>query len=136
MTLPPTTPSESALLTTRESKRSYGVFWGAACFLLLGLPFLGRQRIHITNERIIIEQGFWTKTRDDIEVFRMRDVVVKQNLYQRIVGIGDIVLKSMEGRTEELHVLKGVPQPVLVAETIRTAWNAVARPKGPSTAVD
>ncbi|UPY36775.1 PH domain-containing protein [Sediminicoccus sp. KRV36] len=132
-----TTPPESPpLLLTYESKRSYGVVWGAVAFLLLGLPFLGRQRITITDQRIIIQQGFWTKTSDDIEIFRIRDVVVKQSLYHRMVGIGDVVIKSMEGRSEELHVLKGVPGPDAVSAVIRNAWNAVARPKGPATALD
>lgn len=127
---------EATLLDARESKRSYGVPWGLTSFLLLGLPFLGRQRITVTNERIVIVQGFWTKTRDDIEIFRIRDVVVKQNLYHRLVGIGDIVIKSVEGRVEEQHTLKGVASPVATSEVIRTAWNRSARPKGPATALD
>lgn len=128
--------TETPLLETRESKRSYGVLWGAASLLLLGLPFLGRQRIAVSDERITITQGFWTKLRDDVEIFRIRDVVVRQDLYQRLVGIGDIVVKSIEGRVEETHVLKGVPDPVAVSETIRTAWNRAARPRGPATALD
>ncbi|HYF06468.1 MAG TPA: PH domain-containing protein, partial [Acetobacteraceae bacterium] len=99
--------TEQVILEARETKRSYGPLWVILSVLLLGLPFLGRQRIRITNERITIEQGFWTKVRDDIEIFRIRDVVVKQNLYQRVVGIGEIMVKSIEGRaTEELHHLR------------------------------
>lgn len=121
--------AEATILETRESKRSYGLLWGAVAILALGLPFLGRQRISVTSERIVIEQGFWTKTRDDVEVFRIRDVVSKQALWHRLLGIGDVVIKSTEGRTEEQHVLRGVPDPVGVSEAIRTAWNQAARPK-------
>jgi len=128
--------TETLIAETYESKRSYGVVWGATSFLLLGLPFLGRQKITVTDQRITIRLGFWTTVQDDIEIFRIRDVVVKQNLYQRLVGIGDVVIKSMEGRTEEQHVLKGVPNPAAVSETIRNAWNAVARPRGPATSLD
>lgn len=136
MDTPRPSPQETLLLETRETRRSFGLGRGLLSLLLLGLPFLGRQRIRITNERIVIEQGFWTKVRDDIEVFRIRDVVVKQSLYHRLFGIGDVVIKSMEGRvSEEQHLLKGVPDPVGVQETIRNAWNAVARPRS-STAVD
>lgn len=121
--------SETTILETRETKRSYGLVRGTVALLLLGLPFLGRQRISVTNERVVIEQGFWTKTRDDIEIFRIRDVVSKQALWHRLVGIGDVVIKSTEGRTEEQHVLRGVPDPVAVSEAIRQAWNSAARPK-------
>jgi len=67
--------------------------------------------------------------RDDVELFRIRDVVSKQALWHRLVGIGDVVIKSTEGRTEETHVLRGVPDPVAVSEAIRNAWNATARPR-------
>lgn len=128
--------SETVILETRESKRSYGFFGIFFAILLLGLPFLGRQRIRVTNERISIEAGFWNKLRDDVEIFRIRDVVVKQSIWNRMFGIGDVVLKSTEGRTEETHVLKGVPDPTGVSEQIRTAWNTVARPRGPAATLD
>ena len=128
--------SETIILEARETKRSYGPLWLVLSVLMLGLPFLGRQRITLTNERITIVQGFWTKVRDDIEIFRVRDVVVKQSLYHRLTGIGDIVVKSMEGRTEEVHVLRGVPDPIGVSEKIRTLWNSAARPAGPATTLD
>jgi uncharacterized membrane protein YdbT with pleckstrin-like domain len=128
--------SETILLETRETKRSFGPLWLVLSVLLLGLPFIGRQRIRITNERVTLSWGFWTKVRDDIEIFRIRDVVVKQSLYHRLVGIGDVVIKSMEGRTEELHTLRGVPDPVGVSEQIRNLWNRAARPAGPATTLD
>ncbi len=128
--------SETVILETRESKRSYGFFGILFAILLLGLPFLGRQRIRVSNERIVIEAGFWNKVRDDVEIFRIRDVVMKQSIWNRIFGIGDVVIKSTEGRTEETHTLKGVPNPVDVSEKIRTAWNDVARPRGPAAQLD
>lgn len=129
--------TEEILLTTRETKRSFGLGRGLVAVLLLGLPFLGRQRIGISNERIIIESGFWTRTRDDVEVFRIRDVVSSRSIYQRLVGIGDVVIKSLEGRgPEEVHTLRGIPDPVGVSEHIRAVWNRSARPRGPATSVD
>ncbi len=128
--------TEQIIIETRESKRSYGVVGILIAILCLGLPFLGRQRVRVTNERIVIESGFWNKVRDDVEIFRIRDVVVKQNIWNRMFGIGDVVVKSTEGRAEETHVLKGLPDPVGVSEAIRTAWNRSARPTGPATALD
>lgn len=83
-----------------------------------------------------IEVRAGNRARRHIEVFRIRDVVVKQSLYQRLVGIGDVVVKSMEGRSEEQHVLRGVADPVTVSEKIREIWNRTARPKGPATTLD
>ncbi len=127
--------AETDILLTRETKRSFGLVRGGLAVLMLGLPFLGRQRIRVTTERVIIEQGFWTKLRDDVEVFRIRDVVSKQAIWHRMLGIGDVVIKATEGRTDEQHVLRGVPDPVAVSEAIRAAWNASARPRS-STNLD
>ena len=121
--------AETDILVTRETKRSFGLVRGGLAVLMLGLPFLGRQRIRVTTERVIIEEGFWTKLRDDVEVFRIRDVVSKQAIWHRMLGIGDVVIKATEGRTDESHVLRGVPDPVGVSEAIRAAWNASARPR-------
>lgn len=59
-----------------------------------------------------IISGFWTKVRDDI------------------------VVKSMEGRAEETHMLRGIAVPVGVSERIRTPWNGTARPKRPAATLD
>lgn len=128
--------SETVILEARETKRSLGPLWLLLGVLLLGLPFLGQQRIRVTTERITITQGFWTKLRDDIEIFRIRDVVVRQTLWHRLLGVGDIVLKAMEGRSEEQHVLRGVADPVAVSEQIRAIWNQTARPRGPAATLD
>lgn len=127
--------AETDILVTRESRRSFGLLRGGLALLMLGLPFLGRQRIRVTSERVIVEEGFWTKVRDDVEVFRIRDVVSKQAIWHRLLGIGDVVIKATEGRAEETHTLRGVPDPVAVSEAIRAAWNASARPRG-STNLD
>ena len=130
------TTNEQTVLEARETRRSYGPVRFLLGCLLLGLPFLGRQRITVSNERIIVEQGFLTKTRDDVEIFRIRDVVVKQSLWHRLAEIGDIIVKSLEGRSEEQHVLRGLADPVKVSETIRALWNRTARPQGPATTLD
>lgn len=133
----PAAPAETVILETRETRRSFGVGRGLLALLLLGLPFLGRQRITITDQRIVIEEGFWTKVRDDVEVFRIRDVVTTRSIYHRLTGIGDVTIKSVEGRgPEEVHRLRGVPDPVGVSERIREVWNRAARPRGPATALD
>ncbi len=131
-----TVAAEQTVLEVRETRRSFGPLMLVVGILLLGLPFLGRQRVTITDQRIVLQQGFWTRTRDDVEIFRIRDVVVKQSLGQRLFGIGDVVIKSTEGRSEEQHVLRGLPDPVKVSETIRDIWNRAARPRGPATALD
>lgn len=129
--------AEQILLTTRETRRSFGLGRGLLAMLLLGLPFLGRQRITLTDERAIVESGFWSKVRDDIEVFRIRDVVSTRSLWQRLTGIGDVIIKATEGRSpDEVHRLRGVLDPIGVSERVREVWNRAGRPRAAATAVD
>lgn len=115
----------------------WGVGLAAVLLLLWYLSFLGRQHITVSNERLLIESGFWSKVRDDVEVFRIRDVVVTRSIWQRMLGIGTVTVKATEGRgqPEEVHKLMGVPDPVGVAEVIRRAWNETGRPRS-TTNVD
>lgn len=123
--------SEIIILEACETRRSFGVIRCVVSVLLLGLPFLGRQKITLSDERVVVEQGFWTSTRDEVEIFRIRDIVSVQTLYQRILGIGDVVIRSTSGSGggEQVHILRGVVDPLAIREAIRSAWNDVARPK-------
>lgn len=114
-----------------------GVGAGGLLLLLWWLSFLGRQHITVSNERVLVESGFWNKVRDDVEVFRIRDVVVTRSLWQRLLGIGEVTIKATEGRgqPEEIHVLRGIGNPIGVSEVIRNAWKAVGVPRS-TTNVD
>ncbi len=114
-----------------------GVGVGGLLLLLWWLSFVGRQQITVSNERVLVESGFWNKVRDDVEVFRVRDVVVTRSLWQRLLGVGDVTIKATEGRgqPEEVHTLRGVANPINVSEVIRGAWKAVGVPRS-TTNVD
>ena len=119
------------------NKVAAGIGLGGVLLLLWWLSFIGRQHITVSNERLLVESGFWTRTRNDIEVFRIRDVVVTQSLWHRLLGVGNVTVKATEGRgqPEEAHTLRGVVDPVAVAEVIRRAWNDSGRPRS-TTNVD
>jgi hypothetical protein len=128
--------AETDILVTRETKRSFGLVRGAMAILMLGLPFLGRQRVRVTSERIIVEQGFWTKTRDDVEVFRIRDVVSKQAFWHRLVGIGDVLIKATEGRTERPMCCAACPTRSRSARRSVPPGTPAPAPANPPTSTD
>ncbi|WP_054949633.1 PH domain-containing protein [Numidum massiliense] len=59
-----------------------------------GIPSFTKYKI--TNARIIIEKGIFTKRRDEIRLFRIRDVSTKRNLFERMIGIGDVNIVSTD----------------------------------------
>lgn len=74
----------------------------------------------ITNQRLIIEKGIFTKVTSEIELFRVRDISVKRNLVERIFKFGDITINSVD-TTNPLLVLKNVRKSRVVKDIIRNA---------------
>ena len=46
----------------------------------------------VTNQRLYLEEGILSKSKKDIPLAKINDVVLEQSLFQRLVGAGDIVI--------------------------------------------
>ena len=46
----------------------------------------------VTNQRLYLEEGILSKSKKDIPIAEINDVVLEQSLFQRIVGAEDIVI--------------------------------------------
>lgn len=77
-------------------------------------------RYKLTNQRLIIEVGFIGRRTEEIDLFRVNDVGIKQNALERIVGIGDIYLSAIDSssHTKFLHNAK---QPDRIKDLLREA---------------
>jgi uncharacterized membrane protein YdbT with pleckstrin-like domain len=71
-------------------------------FATLGLYFLciyiDRKfvRYTLTTERIIKDWGVFTRSRDEVELYRIKDVIFRATIFQRFVGTGDIEVISSD----------------------------------------
>jgi len=77
-------------------------------------------RYKLTNQRMMYEFGLIGKTTEEIELYRVTDVGVKQHPLERITGIGDIYIASGDASapTKYLH---NVSEPERVKDLIREA---------------
>ena len=77
-------------------------------------------RYKLTNQRILYEFGFIGKTTEEIELYRVTDVGVKQHPLERVTGMGDIYVHSGDSSapTKDLH---NVSDPERVKDLIREA---------------
>jgi uncharacterized membrane protein YdbT with pleckstrin-like domain len=73
----------------------------------------------ITNQRVQIEQGIFSKTVDEIDLRYVDDSSFTQGLLDRILGIGNVTLVSSD-KTTPRYVLRSVRDPRGVREMIRT----------------
>lgn len=77
-------------------------------------------RYRLTNQRLVMEFGFVGRRTEEIDLYRVNDVSVKQNPFERMVGIGDIYVSSADSSTPRKY-LHNIGDPVRVKDMLREA---------------
>jgi uncharacterized membrane protein YdbT with pleckstrin-like domain len=72
----------------------------------------------VTNQRVLIEQGIFSKTVDEIDLRYVEDSSFTQSFIHRLLGIGDVMLMSSD-KTTPRYVLRAIKDPRGVREIIR-----------------
>jgi uncharacterized membrane protein YdbT with pleckstrin-like domain len=65
-------------------------------------------RWKLTSRRIEIETGLFAKKIDTLELWRVRDVELRQSLLDRLVGVSSLYVTAHDGGSPVLEV-RGVP---------------------------
>jgi uncharacterized membrane protein YdbT with pleckstrin-like domain len=73
----------------------------------------------VTNQRVLIEQGIFSKTVDEIDLRYVDDSQFVQSFVDRMLGIGNVTLISSDKNTPR-YVLTSVKDPRGVREIVRT----------------
>ena len=82
----------------------------------LGMP-LSFTRYALTEDRLFHSIGFLNIRDDEILLYRVRDIDTSRNLWQRLFGVGTVVVMSSDKSMPNL-VLKNIKDPVAVKELI------------------
>ncbi len=77
-------------------------------------------RYKLTNQRLMFEFGFIGRTTEEIDLYRVTDVGVKQHPLERITGMGDIYVASGD-TSSPIKYLHNVDDPEHVKDLIREA---------------
>ena len=81
-----------------------------------GLP-LSFTRYALSEDRLFISVGFLNIKDDEILLYRVRDIDTSRNLWQRLFGVGTVVVMSSDKSMPNL-VLKNIKNPVEIKELI------------------
>ncbi len=99
--------------------------WFVACILVIPIPWAFwrwlETRCHVyvlTDQRLKTTRGIFTKVTEDLELYRVRDTRMKQHIWQRLFGLGDVVLHTTDASTPEVH-LRWLPNSESLRETLR-----------------
>lgn len=72
----------------------------------------------VTNQRVLIEQGVFSKTVDEIDLRYVDDSQFYQSFIDRMLGIGNVTLISSDSSTPR-YMLRSIKDPRAVRETVR-----------------
>jgi uncharacterized membrane protein YdbT with pleckstrin-like domain len=86
-------------------------------------------RYRVSNYRIDYERGLLSKTIDTLELWHVEDIRFHQTLLDRMLSTGTITVISHDDTTPQL-VLRGVPNPRPLFETLKQRVIAVKRQRG------
>lgn len=88
------------------------------CLLTLGLWLLPSWwrargvRYRVTTRRIVVETGVLSKRLEQVDLYRITDYTVDRPFSQRLLGTGNLLLKTADKTTPEL-ALRGIQTDVL-----------------------
>jgi membrane protein YdbS with pleckstrin-like domain len=76
-------------------------------------------KYRLTNYRLFKETGLLSRQLNEVELVRVDDVSVRQNILQRIFNVGVITVIAPHDQTEPRLELVGIENPIEVKELIR-----------------
>ncbi len=77
-------------------------------------------RYQITERRVIVERGIFTKRREEIQLYRVRDITLKRNLLERVLKFGDITIFSTD-TTSPSYTLRNIRNSIHVSDLLGQA---------------
>ena len=112
-----------------SSLKGKGGFWDLICgivglapFAYVGLLYVYNKlsiRYRLTTHRFFRTHGLLARTINEIELMRVDDVSVHQNLIQRIFNVGTVTIIATDATDPRLEI-EGIDDPIAVKEQIRT----------------
>jgi len=83
----------------------------------------------LTTQRLFVRRGWLAKHVDELELYRVKDVVVDQGVLQRVLGYGTLTVLADDDTTPEVDLVR-ISRPTEVKEMIRTQYRAARQREG------
>jgi uncharacterized membrane protein YdbT with pleckstrin-like domain len=102
-------------------------WWWVSCLLVVPIPIaiwkaivLKNTEITLTNQRLKIRTGVFSKEIEEVELYRVKDWALKEPFIQRILGRGTIQMETSD-RTAPQVSLAWVEQASALGDKLRQA---------------
>jgi uncharacterized membrane protein YdbT with pleckstrin-like domain len=135
--MPETAMSNEEEILWQGSPSQWTNFWPfVLCILVIPIPWAIWRWLstrcfayEVTNQRIRIRQGVFSRRTDSLELYRVKDASFVQPFVMRLVGIGNVELETSDTTTPILAI-RGVPDADRLREQILKAVDVVRDRKG------
>ena len=85
---------------------------------------------NLQGQRVVIEQGVFSKRMEQVDLYRVVDYVVERPFGQRIMGTGNIILEAMDKTTPEIRIVAIKTNVVSLYEKLRYATEQEKKKRG------
>ncbi len=90
----------------------------------------GSKLYRVTTRRIVVETGVLSKRLEQIDLYRIADYTVDRPFGQRVLHTGNLLLKTFDKSTPELHVREIKTDVVALYEKLRAATEVEKAKRG------
>lgn len=82
----------------------------------MGMP-ITFTRYGLSEDRLFLSTGFLSVKDEELLLYRIRDISTRRSLWQRLFGVGTVIITSSDKTTPTLH-LQNIKNPMWVKELI------------------
>ena len=111
-------------------------WWFVACILVVPIPwaiwYWLKVKSHVytlTTERLLIEDGIFSKTQETLELYRVRDLQIIEPFWLRLFGLQNIHMLATDLTTDNL-LLDYIPSSLNLRDQFRQQVEECRRRKG------
>ncbi len=122
---------------TSSQLKNLGFFILCFLFCWLIVPiFIGLTRFlqtknhvfELTNERLKMSEGIFSKVTETLELYRVKDIEILQPFFYRMLGLENIKVNTSD-LSSPVVMLDGIPQNVGLADKMRNAVETIRMQK-------
>jgi uncharacterized membrane protein YdbT with pleckstrin-like domain len=98
---------------------------------LIPLWWISRGRhFRLTTKRVVVETGILNKRLEQVDLYRVSDYTVLRPISQRVLGTGNLILRTLDHTSPEVVVANIKTDVVALYERIRAATEAEKKKRG------
>ena len=98
---------------------------------LIPLWWMSRGRHYkLTTKRVVVESGILNKRLEQVDLYRVSDYTVLRPISQRMLGTGNLILRTLDATSPEVPVSNIKTDVVALYERIRAATEVEKKKRG------